>query len=106
MDALTLARSFERRRDRLDDRRELARGERDERHARAIGVAGAARTVAITVERRSVGAFEAVVLADDPFLHEASLPTGSCALCVRRVYPWDLCLRRGFSHITGGFSVL
>src|SRR5207245_11330492 len=33
----------------------------------------ASRTVAITVEGRSIGALEAVVLANDPFLHGGSL---------------------------------
>jgi hypothetical protein len=68
---LALARTFERRGDRLKDRCELARREGDEGHARAIGVARTTGTIAVTVEGCSVRALEAVVLADDPFLHDA-----------------------------------
>src|SRR3982075_4570354 len=70
---LALARTLEGRRHGLYDRGELAGCERDEGHARAIGVARAARAIAITVQRRSIGALEAVVLADDPFLHRGVL---------------------------------
>ena len=68
---LSLARTLERRGDWLKDRRQLAGCEGDEGHARAIRVARTTRTIAITVEGRSVGALEAVVLAYDPFLHDA-----------------------------------
>jgi hypothetical protein len=71
--ALTLAWAFERGRDGLDDRGEFACRERDEGHARAIGVARATWTISITVEGRSVGTLETVVLADDPFLHGADV---------------------------------
>src|SRR2546428_6722559 len=70
---LALARALERGRDGLRHRRELAGREGDERHARAVGVARAAWAVAVAVERRAVGALEAVVLADDPFLHGCRL---------------------------------
>ena len=73
---LALARAIERGGDRLDHGGQLARCERDEGHAGAIGVARATRTVSITVEGRSVGALEAVVLADDPFLHGAMSSLG------------------------------
>jgi hypothetical protein len=68
---LALAWTLERGRDRLDHGSELARRERDEGHARAIGVSRAAGTIAVTVQGGSVGALEAIVLADDPFLHGA-----------------------------------
>ena len=61
--------------------RQLARREGHEGHARAIGVARAARTVAITVEGRAVGAFEAVVLADDPLFHVTGSPLGTRRVC-------------------------
>ena len=73
---LALARALERRRDRLDHRRQFAGCERDEGHARAIGVARTTGTVPITVEGRSVGTLEAVVLADNPFLHAAMSSLG------------------------------
>jgi hypothetical protein len=73
---LALARALERGRNWLDDRGEFARRERDEGHAGAIGVARATWTIAITVEGRSVGALEAVILADDPFLHAAMSSLG------------------------------
>src|SRR4029077_16800544 len=66
---LTLARTFERGRDRLGHGRQLARREAHEGHARAVGVARAARAIPITIEGRAVAALQAVVLADDPFLH-------------------------------------
>src|SRR5258708_5702280 len=66
---LTLAGTFERGRDRLGHGCQLAGGEADEGHAGAIGVARAARAVAVAVERRPIAALQAVVLADDPFLH-------------------------------------
>src|SRR5207247_5822009 len=68
--SLALARAFERGGYRLDDRSQLARCERDERHAGAVRVARAARAIAITVEGRSVGALGAVVFAVDPLLHD------------------------------------
>ena len=71
--ALALARAFEGGGHGLDDRCQLARGKRDEGHARAVGVPRAPRAIAITVQGRSVGALEAVVLADDPFLHRRSM---------------------------------
>src|SRR2546422_1465207 len=77
---LALARTFERGGHGLYDRGELAGGERDEGHARAVGVARAARAIAVAVQRRSIGALEAVVLADDPFFHRGVLsraPLGS-----------------------------
>src|SRR5579859_6905989 len=66
---LTLAGTFERRRDRLGHGRQLPSGEAHEGDARAVGVARAARAVPVAVEGRAVAALQAVVLADDPFLH-------------------------------------
>src|SRR3954464_12965699 len=73
---LALARALEGGGHRLKHRSELARRERDESHAGAIGVARATGTVPITVEGRSVGALEAVVFADNPFLHAAMSSLG------------------------------
>ena len=73
---LALARALERRRDGLDDRRKFARRERDEGHAGAIRVAWATGTIPITVEGRSVGTLQAVVLTDNPFLHAAMSSLG------------------------------
>src|SRR5260221_3977551 len=67
--SLALARAFERGRYRLGDRRELAGGKAHEGHTGAVGVAWAARAIPVAVECRSVAALQAVVLADDPFLH-------------------------------------
>ena len=78
MKALALARAFESGGDGLNDRCQLARRERDEGHARAIRVARATRTISITVEGRSVGTLETVVLADDPFLHGADVLSRAC----------------------------
>src|SRR5581483_2948480 len=66
---LPLARSLEGGHDRLGDGSELAGREAHEGDAGAVGVARAARAVAVTVERGAIGTLEAVVLADDPFLH-------------------------------------
>ena len=51
---LALARTLEGRRHGLQDRGELAGCERDEGHARAVGVARAAWAIAVTVQRRSI----------------------------------------------------
>src|SRR6266567_6704043 len=91
---LALARAIERGGDWLDHGGQLARSERDEGHAGAIGVARATRTVSITVEGRSVGALEAVVLADDPFLHGAMSSLGRAGYRTRRpatLSPLRLC---------------
>jgi hypothetical protein len=66
---LTLAGTFERGRDRLGHRSKLAGGEADERDARAVCVPRTTRAVSIAIEGRAVTALQAVVLADDPFLH-------------------------------------
>src|SRR5438067_11645588 len=66
---LALARALEGGGHGLEHRRQLGRREGDEGHARAIGVVRTAWTIAITVERRSVGALETVVFADSPFFH-------------------------------------
>jgi len=114
--SLALARSFEGRRNGLHHGRELAGGERHERHAWAIRVARATRAIAVAVESGAVGTLEAVVLADDPFLHSAgsSLEPGwpasarsRPALCVSPLacraripygaYRREPRLRRGFS---------
>src|SRR2546430_13231670 len=66
---LALARTFERGRDRLGNGCQLAGREAHEGHARAVGVTRAARAIPIAIEGRAVAALQAVVLADDPFLH-------------------------------------
>src|SRR5260221_14649561 len=66
---VALARTFERGRDRLGNGCQLAGREAHEGDARAVGVARAARAVPIAIEGRAVAALQAVVLADDPFLH-------------------------------------
>src|ERR1700675_4544625 len=73
---LALAGAFERCGHRLEHRSQFARRERHECDAGAIGVARATRTVSITVEGGSIGTLEAVVLADDPFLHDAMSSLG------------------------------
>src|SRR6266705_5894102 len=91
---LTLARALKRGGHRLDHGGQLARCERHEGHAWAISVAWATRTVPITVEGGSVGALEAVVLADDPFLHGAMSSLGRAGYRIRRpatLSPLRLC---------------
>src|SRR4029078_9129785 len=67
--------------DGLSDRSELPGREAYERDAGAGRVARAARSITITVEGGAIGTLEAVVFADDPFLHAGTFSLDHMGRC-------------------------